>query len=199
MQIHHNHHWMVQGKKSGQIIAASDAEKKVLEILATVPDPEVPVLSVLDLGVVRNISVLETGSEKTITKDGEPATDEIRITYTPTYTGCPAMDVMKTQMRIALLEKGYTNVQFEQVLSPAWTTDWMTEAGKQKLKAYGIAPPQYKQAVCTPDAFQQEEAIQCPRCNSYHTKLVSQFGSTACKALYQCVDCREPFDYFKCH
>ena len=85
------------------------------------------------------------------------------------------------------------------MLSPAWTTDWMTEQGKEKLKAYGIAPPNSAQSVCTPDSFQKEEAIQCPRCNSYHTHLISQFGSTACKALYQCLDCKEPFDYFKCH
>ena len=100
---------------------------------------------------------------------------------------------------MALLEAGLTNIKIEQVLSPAWTTDWMSEKGKEKLKAYGIAPPHYSQAVCTPDSFQKEEAIQCPLCNSFHTELISQFGSTACKALYKCNDCKEPFDYFKCH
>ena len=123
----------------------------------------------------------------------------LSIFVTPTYTGCPAMDVMKMNIRMALLQEGFTDIKITQVLSPAWTTDWMSEIGKQKLKAYGIAPPQYKQAVCTPDSFQQEEAIPCPLCNSYKTRLVSQFGSTACKALYQCNDCKEPFDYFKCH
>lgn len=167
-----------------------ELEKSVWAILETVPDPEVPVLSVVDLGVVRKVEV-------------HPATTankgSLLISYTPTYTGCPAMDVMKMTMQMALQEAGFTGVQFIQVLSPAWTTDWMSESGKEKLKAYGITPPQYKQAVCTPDSFQQEEAIPCPRCNSYHTRLVSQFGSTACKALYQCNDCKEPFDYFKCH
>ncbi len=100
---------------------------------------------------------------------------------------------------MALLQEGFTDITIEQVLSPAWTTDWISEHGKEKLKAYGIAPPHYKQSVCTPDSFQEEEAIQCPLCNSYHTRLISQFGSTACKALYQCNDCKEPFDYFKCH
>lgn len=167
--------------------SVSQTIKTVWEILASVADPEVPVLSVLDLGVIRNIEMLPAPAKG------------ILISYTPTYTGCPAMDLMKMNMRLALLEKGFTEIQFQQVLSPAWTTDWMSEAGKQKLQAYGIAPPLHKQAVCTPDAFQQEEAIPCPLCNSYNTRMVSQFGSTACKALYQCRDCKEPFDYFKCH
>lgn len=169
---------------------AAQIEKEVWAILENVADPEVPVLSVVDLGVVRNVQALATQSEENW---------KIVVSYTPTYTGCPAMDVMKMNMRLALVQAGYKDIDLIQVLSPAWTTDWMTEAGKDKLKAYGIAPPQYKQLVCTPDSFQQEEAIPCPRCNSYHTRLVSQFGSTACKALYQCNDCKEPFDYFKCH
>jgi ring-1,2-phenylacetyl-CoA epoxidase subunit PaaD len=98
-----------------------------------------------------------------------------------------------------LLEQGYKKIKITSVLSPAWTTDWMSEKGKEKLKAYGIAPPTIKQQVCHTELFHDGEAIQCPHCNSYHTKLVSQFGSTACKALYVCEDCREPFDYFKCH
>ena len=102
-------------------------------------------------------------------------------------------------IRMALLENGFKNIEIKNILSPAWTTDWMSEAGKQKLKAYGIAPPNPKQIVCTVDAFQEEEAIQCPHCNSYNTQLISRFGSTACKALYKCNDCQEPFDYFKCH
>ncbi|MDE3251301.1 MAG: phenylacetate-CoA oxygenase subunit PaaJ [Bacteroidota bacterium] len=170
-------------------------EASVWKILETVTDPEVPVLSVVDLGVVRKVE-LEPLHSPTSTEPGDYA---IRIMVTPTYTGCPAMDVMKIQIRMALVANGFTQINLQQELSPAWTTDWMSDAGKEKLKAYGIAPPQYKQAVCTPDSFQEEEAIQCPLCNSYHTRLVSQFGSTACKALYQCQDCKEPFDYFKCH
>ena len=156
----------------------------VWQILGTVVDPEVPVLSVVDLGIIRDIKI----------KD-----NKIEVTITPTYSGCPAMDMISMNIRLALLEKGYKDIGIKTILSPAWTTDWMTETGKEKLKAYGIAPPNVKQAVCTPEAFTLEEAIQCPNCNSYHTKLVSQFGSTACKALYQCLDCKEPFDYFKCH
>lgn len=178
-----------------EIIQPPVTEASVWKILETVADPEVPVLSVIDLGVVRTVQ-LEPLHSVTSPETKDYA---IRLTVTPTYTGCPAMDVMKIQMRMALLANGFTNITILQELSPAWTTDWMSDAGKEKLKAYGIAPPQYKQAVCTPDSFQKEEAIQCPLCNSYHTRLVSQFGSTACKALYQCQDCKEPFDYFKCH
>ncbi|MDB5211761.1 MAG: paaJ [Sediminibacterium sp.] len=170
---------------NNKLTSSEEVKRRVLEILETVSDPEVPVLSVIDLGVVRNIEV-------------EP-NSVINVFVTPTYTGCPAIDVMKINIRMALLAEGFTDIKIIEVLSPAWTTDWISEHGKEKLKAYGIAPPQYRQAVCTPDSFQEEEAIQCPLCNSYHTRLVSQFGSTACKALYQCNDCKEPFDYFKCH
>lgn len=158
-------------------------ESHIWQLLEEVKDPEVPILSILDLGIVRKVSVTE---------------DHVRITITPTYSGCPAMDVISMDIRLKLIEKGYRDVSIEQVLSPAWTTDWMTESGKQKLKAYGIAPPLEKQQFCSSDMF-REEAVSCPRCNSYHTELVSQFGSTACKAMYRCVECREAFDYFKCH
>jgi ring-1,2-phenylacetyl-CoA epoxidase subunit PaaD len=156
----------------------------IWEILSEVCDPEVPVLSVVDLGIIRHVEL----------HNNAPT-----VTITPTYTGCPAMDVIRMNIRFALLENGFKNITVHTVLSPAWTTDWMTEKGKEKLKAFGIAPPQPTQIVCSIEAFQQEEAIQCPRCHSFHTRLVSQFGSTACKALYQCQDCKEPFDYFKCH
>lgn len=160
-------------------------EASVWQLLATVRDPEVPVLSVVDLGIVRKVVIVNANT--------------ISIIITPTYSGCPAMDIINMQLRMVLLENGFKQVHIEQVLSPAWTTGWMTEEGKEKLRAYGIAPPLPKQTVCHPDVFQEEEAIQCPHCLSYHTRLVSRFGSTACKALYQCLDCREPFDYFKCH
>jgi ring-1,2-phenylacetyl-CoA epoxidase subunit PaaD len=171
------------------VISDTIEKETIWKILESVTDPEVPVLSVHDLGIVREIKI----------HSSENNTKEVEIIITPTYSGCPAMDVIGMNIRFALLEAGYGNTKITQVLSPAWTTDWMSEHGKEKLKAYGIAPPQYKQAVCTPDSFQEEEAIPCPLCNSYHTRLVSQFGSTACKALYQCNDCKEPFDYFKCH
>jgi ring-1,2-phenylacetyl-CoA epoxidase subunit PaaD len=159
-------------------------DKKILDILSNIPDPEVPVLSVLDLGIVRDVITQDDGS--------------VEVVITPTYTGCPAMDMIAANIRLELLANGYQQPKITTVLSPAWTTDWMSEEGKQKLKEYGIAPPLPKQQVCKQELF-SEEAIPCPRCNSYHTARVSEFGSTACKALYRCLDCKEPFDYFKCH
>jgi ring-1,2-phenylacetyl-CoA epoxidase subunit PaaD len=158
--------------------------RKIRSILEQVNDPEVPVLSVMDLGIVREIK-----------QSGEG----IEIIITPTYSGCPAMDVISLNIKLALLAEGFKKVRIKNVLSPAWTTDWMTERGKQKLKEYGIAPPNIKQQVCHHEEFEADEAVQCPHCNSYHTERVSEFGSTACKALYKCLDCKEPFDYFKCH
>ena len=158
-------------------------EETIWNLLEHVKDPEVPVLSVIDLGIVRSVKV-----------EG----DKIEITITPTYSGCPAMDVISMDIRLKLIEKGYRNISIKQQLSPAWTTDWMSEAGKQKPKTFGIAPPNPKQQFCNEEMFRQE-AVQCPRCNSYHTELISQFGSTACKAMYRCLDCKEAFDYFKCH
>lgn len=158
--------------------------KEVWKILETVNDPEVPVLSVIDLGIIRDVKVND---------------EEVEVTITPTYTGCPAMDVISMSIKMELLSNAFKSVKIKQVLSPAWTTDWMTEAGKQKLKEYGIAPPNTKQQVCRNELFAPDEAVQCPQCNSYHTHRISEFGSTACKALHQCDDCKEPFDYFKCH
>ena len=157
--------------------------QKIWSILATVTDPEVPVLSVTDLGIIRDVRQHDT---------------QIEIVITPTYSGCPAMDMIRMNIRIELLQHGYENIKITTVLSPAWTTDWMSESGKQKLKEYGIAPPNPKQQVCSQELF-AEEAIQCPHCSSYNTRRISEFGSTACKSLYQCNDCYEPFDYFKCH
>lgn len=166
--------------------ALSITENKIQEILDEVCDPEIPVLSIVDLGIVRNIKVTQENNA-------------IEITITPTYTGCPAMDVISMNIKMLLLQNGFKNITIKTVLAPAWTTDWMSEAGKQKLKAYGIAPPHTTQSVCAHDAFQKEQAIQCPHCNSWHTQLISNFGSTACKALYKCETCKEPFHYFKCH
>jgi ring-1,2-phenylacetyl-CoA epoxidase subunit PaaD len=159
------------------------SEQEIWHLLQEVKDPEVPVLSILDLGIVRHVQI-----------DG----GQINITITPTYSGCPAMDVISMDIRLKLIEKNYRNVHIRQQLSPAWTTDWMSEEGKRKLKAYGITPPNPKQQFCSDEMFQQE-AVQCPLCDSYHTEVISQFGSTACKAMYRCLDCKEAFDYFKCH
>ena len=157
---------------------------KIWSVLSELNDPEVPVLSIVDLGIIREV---------------RPDGTFIEIVLTPTYSGCPAMDTIRMNIRIALLQQGYEEVKLTTLLSPAWTTDWMSEQGKEKLKAYGIAPPLPSQQVCRPALFHREEAICCPHCHSYHTHLISEFGSTACKALYRCEDCREPFDYFKCH
>lgn len=156
------------------------ATNAIWKILETVNDPEVPVLSVVDLGVIRAVAL-----------EGK----QVTVTITPTYTGCPAMDMISMQIRMALTAAGY-QTKIETILSPAWTTDWMTEKGKQQLKAYGIAPPVGKTFDA---AYLEDLVVPCPQCNSTHTVLVSQFGSTACKALYKCEACKEPFDYFKCH
>ena len=163
-------------------------EKLIWELLEEVKDPEVPVLSVIDLGIVRQVQISEVLGEK----------KTIEVTITPTYSGCPAMDVISMDIRLKLIEKGYKDVTIKQQLSPAWSTDWMSEEGKEKLRKYGIAPPNPKQQFCSSEMFLQE-IVACPRCHSTHTELISQFGSTACKAMYRCLDCKEAFDYFKCH
>ncbi len=167
-------------------------EQVIWQLLQQVNDPEVPVLSVIDLGIIRHVEVTSPLSKSLGEGWG------VRLTITPTYSGCPAMDVISMDIRLKLIEHGYRNVVIQQQLSPAWTTDWMSEEGKQKLKQFGIAPPNPKQQFCSSEMFQQE-AVQCPRCQSYHTEVISQFASTACKAMYKCLDCKEPFDYFKCH
>ena len=157
-------------------------EEHIWQILEEVPDPEVPVLNLLDLGIIRDVRFNE---------------DEIEVVVTPTYSGCPATSMINMSIKLKLIEKGFNNLKITNQLSPAWTTDWMTEEGKQKLKAYGIAPPVYSKN--SDELFSKTDEVECPLCGSKHTHLVSQFGSTACKALYQCDDCKEPFDYFKCH
>jgi len=157
-------------------------KEKIFELLSAVPDPEIPVLSVLDLGIVRDVRIQN---------------EEIVVVITPTYTGCPAMDAIAVNIKAALQEADYPNIAIETVLSPAWTTDWMTESGKLKLKEYGIAPP--VGSIDKSTLLAETHPIPCPRCDSTNTELISQFGSTACKSLYKCLNCLEPFDYFKCH
>lgn len=146
---------------------------KIKQILTQVTDPEIPVLSIQDLGVIRNV---------------ESDNDEIIVTITPTYSGCPAMEVIEEDIK-SILSKEFKEkiIRVITQLSPAWTTDWITEKGKKALFEYGIMPPNNK------------GEIMCPQCKSLQVELISQFGSTACKALYRCKDCLEPFDYFKCH
>lgn len=152
-------------------------------ILEEVTDPEIPVLTIQDLGIVRDVKIHQD--------------DTVEVIITPTYSGCPAMHAIEINIIATLQENGFDKIKVTTVLSPAWTTDWLTEAGREKLKAYGIAPPagsRSKRAL-----FGEEPAIECPNCNSKNTEMLSQFGSTACKSLYRCKDCLEPFDYFKCH
>ena len=145
-------------------------ESAIMAVLEMVPDPEIPVLTITDLGIVRGI-----------------ASDPPRVLVTPTYTGCPATVAIEQMIRAALDGAGYKDVHIERVLFPAWTTDWITERGHQRLKAYGIAPP-------SPSA-----TAECPQCGSVDTVEVSRFGSTPCKAQWRCNQCLEPFDRFKCH
>jgi ring-1,2-phenylacetyl-CoA epoxidase subunit PaaD len=162
------------------LVAADVSREQVLEWLSKVPDPEVPALSITDLGIVRDVVV----------------NGEVVVALTPTYTGCPATEVIEQSVINALHEQGVKDVVINRVLSPPWTTDWISDEGREKLREYGIAPPEpgaSKRAM-----LQGDRAIACPRCSSVDTSLVSEFGSTACKASYKCTACLEPFEYFKC-
>jgi ring-1,2-phenylacetyl-CoA epoxidase subunit PaaD len=155
---------------------ATSFQDQVFEILSHVPDPEIPCVSVVDLGIVRHVT------------DGA-------VVITPTYTGCPATIAIAADIRAALDRAGLAQLKIETTLSPPWTTDWISDAGREKLRAYGIAPPPKGAAKHS----LRETAAACPRCGSSHTEEISRFGSTPCKSLHRCLDCREPFDRFKCH
>lgn len=162
---------------------SKSVKENIFKLLETVPDPEVPIISVIDLGIIRDVII---------------SNNIIEIVITPTYTGCPAMDMITTNIKAVLQENGYDKVIITSVLSPAWTTDWLTDSAKEKLMAYGIAPPVGKtsdKSVLMGEA----KLVCCPQCGSNNTEMISQFGSTACKSLFKCLDCKEPFDYFKCH
>lgn len=152
------------------------------DIAAAVCDPEVPVLTIEDLGILRDVR--EEG-------------DRVVVTITPTYSGCPAMDTIRDDLALALSAAGYAHVDVDLVLAPAWTTDWMSDEGKRKLTEYGIAPPSGRAAVSGP--VRLSLGVKCPRCGSLNTREVTRFGSTSCKALYECRACLEPFDFFKVH
>ena len=149
------------------------------DVAATVVDPEIPVLTIEDLGVLRTVDE----------RDGR-----VRVDLTPTYSGCPAIDAMRDDVRTALEGAGYHDVEVRTVLSPAWTTDWMTADGKRKLHEYGITPPNSRAAD---GRTALRMAVKCPRCDSLDTVELARFGSTSCKALYECRSCLEPFDFFK--
>lgn len=175
--------------QSGDLIASDsgarallgDDFKRAWAVLEQVMDPEVPVVSVVDLGIVRDLDW----------KAGH-----LHLVVTPTYSGCPATEVIESDIRDALEVAGFPSPHLERCLTPAWNTDWITEQGRERLRAYGIAPPVGSSSKRT--LLGDSPQVSCPQCGSDHTELLSQFGSTACKALYRCRDCLEPFDYFKC-
>jgi ring-1,2-phenylacetyl-CoA epoxidase subunit PaaD len=156
-------------------------EKEIWDLLEQVSDPEIPVLTIVDLGVVRDVKITD---------------NKCHIVITPTYSGCPAMQVIEDDIKKLLAEKTEFEVSVELTISPAWTTDWISENGRNKLREYGIAPPENE--VDKSVLFAEPVTVPCPLCKSRNTRMVSQFGSTACKAQYQCNECLEPFDYFKC-
>ncbi|KAD4060215.1 1,2-phenylacetyl-CoA epoxidase subunit PaaD [Arthrobacter yangruifuii] len=158
---------------------ADPAAAAAWDVAATVCDPEIPVLTIEDLGVLRRVELTEAG---------------VQVAITPTYSGCPAMDAIRQDVTAALGAAGYTGIQVSLELAPAWTTDWMTGAGKEKLDAYGIAPPSGRAAA---GPVRVGLSVKCPQCSSLNTRELTRFGSTSCKALWVCGDCREPFDYFK--
>ena len=156
------------------------SREQVLDWLGEVADPEIPVLTIADLGILRDVIV----------------DDQVTVKLTPTYSGCPATEVIEQSVVDALLDKGIDGVRIERVLSPPWTTDWISTEGREKLREYGIAPPE--QSSSKRGLLHSTKSIACPRCGSTSTSVVSEFGSTACKASYKCDDCLEPFEYFKC-
>jgi ring-1,2-phenylacetyl-CoA epoxidase subunit PaaD len=163
-------------------VEREDARARAYAAAATVVDPEIPVLTIEDLGVLREVKLGEDG--------------RVEAVITPTYSGCPAMDLIALEISRALEKAGFAGARVTRVLSPAWTTDWMSEAGRAKLEAFGIAPPRPGSAKRA--LLGEDQVPRCPHCKSKDTELISEFGSTACKALWRCRACREPFDYFKC-
>ena len=167
---------------AGSDTGGRPSEAQLREWLTEVTDPEIPVLTIEDLGILRDIRA---------------GGDDVTVRITPTYSGCPAMMAIRMEIVRTLRERGVERVRVEEVLSPAWTTDWLSDAGREKLHAYGIAPP-VGEARGKSALFGEPDTVACPQCGSGRTTRTSEFGSTACKAMYRCDDCLEPFDYFKC-
>ena len=157
-------------------------EKEIYDILSEILDPEIPVITIKDLGILQCVEVSENGCV---------------VYITPTYSGCPAMKMIEDQIQEALAPHRITSIKVKLIYSPAWTTDWISAEAKEKLRIYGIAPPEHS-SVDKGCLIGKAKELKCPLCNSKKTQMISQFGSTACKALYRCMDCKEPFDYFKC-
>jgi ring-1,2-phenylacetyl-CoA epoxidase subunit PaaD len=163
------------------MVAQQYTKEDIFGMLSDIPDPEIPVVNIYEMGMLRDVIPDEQGYE---------------IILTPTYTGCPAMGIIEMDILATLNQQGVKNARVKMVMDPAWTTDWMSDEAKEKLRIYGIAPPLH--SSCHKDVF-DKNIIECPRCQSHNTVMLSRFGATACKALYQCSDCKEPFEYFKCH
>lgn len=157
------------------------SEKEIYNLISNIPDPEIPVITIEDLGILREVKIVN---------------DKVEVYITPTYSGCPAMKTIENDIISILKQNDVEPFVVKTVFSPVWTTDWLSDEAKEKLRRYGISPPENS----TSDKnVLLNRAVRCPQCNSANTELVSQFGSTACKALYKCKDCLEPFDHFKCH
>ncbi len=171
---------MVAARDSGAL-ARAGRMAEVFRVLESVPDPEIPVLSIVDLGIVRHVRWDD---------------EELHVGLTPTYSGCPATEVIRGSVERALVRAGFEHTVIDNVLSPPWTSDWLSTEGKRKLAAFGIAPP--AGSVSRPRQLLNPAPIACPRCASLATERLSEFGSTPCKAHYRCTACLEPFDYFKC-
>ena len=169
------------------VSAVADASTTAWDIAAAVEDPEVPVVTIEDLGILRSVDVDEAGG--------------VRVAITPTYSGCPAMDTIRADLLAAFTDAGYHDVRVDFVLAPAWTTDWMTDEGKRKLEEFGIAPPTGSRGHrgTAGGVVPLTLSVRCPQCGSPDTRELSRFGSTACKSLWVCNGCREPFDHFKAH
>ncbi len=171
---------MVSIKGNLFIKTQSKLQSEIWDLVSSIPDPEVPCITIYDLGIIRGLNIID---------------NQVVIKLTPTYSGCPAINAIELAVKSKLQDNGFDPI-IERVLSPPWTTDWITVEGKEKLKAYGIAPPKMTSEANL--SFFSSESIECPRCNSLDTKKISQFGSTACKAQYTCGSCLEPFELFKC-
>jgi len=167
-----------------QLTSTQVSEEEIKSILETVPDPEIPVISIVDLGIVRRVAIQD---------------DVVEIDLSPTYSGCPALDVIPILVKEALAKHNIHEAIIKNVIAPPWTTDWISEEGKKKLNAFGIAPPTTNTTDPNSLIPLEEKVVPCPRCGSENTTLVSRFGSTPCKAAFKCDDCLDPFDYFKCH
>jgi ring-1,2-phenylacetyl-CoA epoxidase subunit PaaD len=159
------------------------SKEEIWGLLKGIPDPEIPVITIDDLGILREVEIKE---------------EKVVVSITPTYSGCPALQAISNEIIYTLNANGVEDAEVKVVYYPVWTTDWLSDDAKERLHAYGIAPPE-KASRHKSLLMAEPKKIYCPRCNSLNTELISQFGSTACKALYRCLDCKEPFDYFKCH